>query len=299
MRISVVIPLYNKEISVSKTIESVLAQSHTDFELLIINDGSTDRSREVVAAILDSRIRIVDKLNGGISSSRNEGIKQSQSAYVAFLDADDFWEPDFLETIALLITDYPNADCYTTGYACKFNNATLNVFGARERGVIKDFFKQVYVGPVMHSSSICVKKETFLRIGYFNTSIRRGEDYDMWARMGRAVTIAATPDVRVWYRLQTENSAMATLHPPQALWLYQIPLESSSNRDEKRYYTRFIHRQVLEYVIKGRFKWAWEIAFHNRNIAHWYSYLLIPRSIQFRQFASWTKLWQKRISTNP
>jgi cellulose synthase/poly-beta-1,6-N-acetylglucosamine synthase-like glycosyltransferase len=129
--------------------------------------------------------------------------------YIAFIDADDHWEPDFLETIKKLITDYPDADCYTTGYACTYNNTTLNVFGTHKRGIIRDFFKQVYKGPVMHSSSICVKKSTFDKVGYFNTAIRRGEDYDMWARLGRTACIAATPEVKVWYRLDAENSAMA------------------------------------------------------------------------------------------
>lgn len=291
---SVVIPLYNKEKSIKNTIHSVLAQIFTDFELVVVNDGSTDTSREVAAGVQDSRIRILDKPNGGISSSRNEGIISARREYIAFLDADDLWEPDFLETIRQLIADYPEADCYTTGYACKYNNATLNVFGANKRGIIRDFFKQVYEGPVMHSSSVCVKKSTFDRIGYFNTAIRRGEDYDMWARLGRAAIIAATPEVKVSYRLNVENSAMAALHKPQALWLYNIPSESSKDEDQKKYYRRFLHRQVLEYLVKGKFKWAWEIASHNWKIASWYSYLLISGSIQFRQLVSWIKLLIKR-----
>ena len=293
---SIVIPLYNKEKSIKNTIHSVLAQTFADFELVIVNDGSTDTSREVAAGIQDSRIRIVDKSNGGISSSRNEGIGSARYPYIAFLDADDLWERDFLETIRQLIIDYPEADCYTTGYACKYNNTTLNIFGASNRGIIRDFFKQVYKGPVMHSSSICIKKSTFDKVGYFNTTIRRGEDYDMWARLGRAATIAATPEVKVSYRLNVENSAMAVLQKPQALWLYNIPLESSKDEDQKKYYRRFLHRQVLEYLVKGKFRWAWEIASHNWKIASWYSYLFIPASIQFRQLSSWIKLMVKRFS---
>ena len=270
-------------------------QTVTDFELLVVNDGSTDNSREIVANIKDDRIKIVDKLNGGISSSRNEGILLARYDYIAFLDADDLWEPDFLETINKLITDYPDADCYATGYACKYNNTTLNVFGAPKRGIIRNFFKQVYKAPVMHSSSVCVKKSTFDKVGYFNTTIRRGEDYDMWGRLGRATSIAATPEAKVWYRLDAENSAMTELHRPQALWLYNIPPESYKDKDQKRYYKRFVHRQVLEYLIKGKLKWAVQIAFHNRKIANWYSYLFIPQSIQFRQLVSWTKLQVRRF----
>lgn len=287
---SVVIPLYNKEKSIAKTIHSVLAQSLPEFELLVVNDGSTDSGREVVASINDNRIRILDKVNGGVSSSRNEGIRSAKNELVAFLDADDLWEPDFLETINELITEFPQADCYTTGYACRYNGKILNIFGAKKRGMVQDFFKQVYKGPIMHSSSICVRKEAFERVGYFNSAIKRGEDYDMWARMGRSLSIAATPEIKVGYLLDAENSAMAVLHKPQALWLYYIPNESNRDEWQKKYYRRFLHRQVLEYLVKRKFKWAWQIAARNWNIAGWYSYLFIPASIQPRQVKSWIKL---------
>lgn len=296
MQFSVVVPLYNKETSIKSSIESVLAQTSTDFELLVVNDGSTDDSREVVANIKDSRIRIVDKLNGGVSTTRNEGIQHARFTHIAFLDADDYWEPDFLKTIEELIRDYPMADCYTTGYVCKYDQLTLNVFGARERGIVVDFFKQVYTGPIMNSSTVCVKKSTFVQVGNFNQNIRRGEDYDMWARIARSASIAATPDVKVWYRLKAENRAMAMLHQPGALWLWYIPAESKNDKNETRYYRRFIHRQVIEYMVKGRLRWAWQIAAHNRKIAGWYTYFILPGSLQFRQVKSWTKLLRIRLA---
>lgn len=297
MMFSVVIPLYNKENSIRNTIESVLKQSYPDFELIVVNDASTDASREIVAAISDFRIKIVDKPNGGVSSSRNEGIKSARNEHIAFLDADDLWETDFLETIRNLVTDFPEADCYTTGYACTYHNQILNVFGARDRGVVNDFFRQVYKGPIMHSSSICIKKSVFGRVGLFNTEIRRGEDYDMWARLGRSSVIAATPEIKVNYRLDSENRTMATMPPLKGLWLNFIPNDSYKNKDEKRYFRRFIHRQVLEYLVKGRFKWARQVAAKNWQIARWYSYLLFPLSLQSRQFRSWLNFRKARKSS--
>ncbi|HRN54808.1 MAG TPA: glycosyltransferase family A protein [Agriterribacter sp.] len=294
--LSVVIPLYNKEKSIKNTVRSVLAQTVADFELLVINDGSTDTSREMVAGIQDSRIRIVDKPNGGISSTRNEGIALARYDYIAFIDADDYWEPDFLETIQGLISDYPEAGCYTTGYACKFNKAILNVFAVKERGLVKDFFKQVYKGPVMHASSVCIQKNVFKQVGYFNTSISRAEDYDMWARIARRVDIAASPEVKVHYMLDSENRAMRLVHPPEQVWLYYIPRESMQDKDQQKYYTRFLHRQVLEYLLKGKFKWAWQIASRNREVAGWHTYLYLPANIQSRQIGSLVKLITKRIT---
>src|SRR5690554_2358538 len=105
---SVVIPLYNKEKYISLTLKSVLNQSFKDFEILIVNDGSTDRSVEVVKKFDDSRIRLVDQPNAGVSAARNKGIKEAKFDWVAFLDADDRWDVEFLSEIANAIKKYPN-----------------------------------------------------------------------------------------------------------------------------------------------------------------------------------------------
>lgn len=293
---SIVIPLYNKEASIEHTIRSILKQTVADFELLVINDGSTDKSREIVAKIADDRIIIVDKPNGGISSARNSGILAAKNEYIAFVDADDYWMPDFLEVIKGLINEFPQAGCYATGYACKFNNSILNVFGVEKRGIVEDFFKQVYKGPIMHSSSVCIKKSTFENIGYFSPLIKRGEDYDMWARLAKKVPIAASPETKVYYMLDSENKAMSALHAPKMLWLYYIPSDTVYNKSQREYYTRFLHRQVLEYFVKGKWSWAWQIASHNKAVARWYTYFCLPRNIQIRQVNSWLKLIRKRMA---
>ena len=106
IRFSVIIPLYNKANFVRKTIESILNQTFTGFEIVVVNDGSTDNSLDVVNEISDPRIRIFTKENGGVSVARNFGIEKSQNEYIAFLDADDLWLPDYLETIKNMIEQY-------------------------------------------------------------------------------------------------------------------------------------------------------------------------------------------------
>lgn len=285
---SVVIPLYNKEASVRNAIQSVLQQTIPDFELLIINDGSTDKSRSVAASIQDHRIRIIDQCNRGVSNARNKGILSAKYNYIAFIDADDQWETDFLETIKDLITEYPDAGGYGTAYICKFNNIISNVFSVNERGIVKDFFKQAYNGPILHASSVCIKKETFNTVGYFNEQITRGEDYDMWARLARKSSIAATPDPKVWYRLDAENRAMSSLPAPPSIWLYHLRNEDITDPIQKKYYRRFLHRQVFTYIMKGKYGWAWQMASKNRALASWYSYFDIPSYIQLRQIKT---LW--------
>jgi glycosyltransferase involved in cell wall biosynthesis len=113
---SIVIPLYNKELSIGNTIQSVLNQTYQDYEIIIVNDGSTDNSLHVVEQINDSRIRIITKPNGGVSSARNRGIKEAKYDWIAFLDGDDLWEKDHLEEITKMMQVYPNEKVYVTSF---------------------------------------------------------------------------------------------------------------------------------------------------------------------------------------
>ena len=115
---SVIIPLYNKENYIQQTIESVLQQTVTDFELLVVNDASTDNSVSVVSKISDSRIKLVENAkNVGLSATRNHGISKASGKIIALLDADDLWLPNFLETIQYLHKTFPEASIYGTDYA--------------------------------------------------------------------------------------------------------------------------------------------------------------------------------------
>lgn len=120
--ISVIIPLYNKESCIEKTVKSVLNQTYQDFELVIVDDGSTDNSKNVVLSIDDNRIRYVYKQNGGVSSARNFGLQQVSSDWVVFLDADDTFFPDTLESFIKATKKYPMASVIVGGFIVRENN---------------------------------------------------------------------------------------------------------------------------------------------------------------------------------
>ena len=101
-RFSVIIPVYNKEKYLSKTIESVLQQSFLDFEIIIINDGATDSSEKIIEGFKDPRIQYIKQENQGVSAARNAGIKAANTNYIALLDADDIWKENYLEKIDAL-----------------------------------------------------------------------------------------------------------------------------------------------------------------------------------------------------
>lgn len=224
--ISVIIPLYNKEQSIASTVRCVLAQTFKDFELIIVNDGSRDGSAEIVRTMLlfDSRIRLIDKSNGGVSSARNEGIRQAQGEYIAFLDADDYWEPDYLQTQTDMIRDFPEASIWCTGYGHMTDEQKSSFIA---QGVIPDF-RGLIDGYFAHflylicTDTVVTRRSIFEEVGYFDERISIGEDIDMWWRIllhGQLAYIAAC---KAYYRQDAENRLSNSLPPFHKHFAYYI-----------------------------------------------------------------------------
>jgi len=186
---SVIIPLYNKEKYIEDTLKSVLNQTFKDFEIIIINDGSTDNSLEKVKSFSDTRIRIFEyKQNKGLSAARNTGIKEANTDYIAFIDADDFWKTHHLEQLHHLITSYPKKGLYCTGYTSQksasiFHRAHFNDLPENFKGVVSDFFKHSLQNCVAWISAICVPKRIFDAIGNFDPEIFSDQDTDLYIRI--------------------------------------------------------------------------------------------------------------------
>jgi glycosyltransferase involved in cell wall biosynthesis len=209
--ISVIIPLYNKEKYIYETIHSVICQTFTKFELLIINDGSTDSSLNILESIIDDRIKIFNKKNNGVSSARNYGIKKSIYHYVTFLDADDIIEPEYLSNIVNLIHNYPNHFCFSTNYKFQKNNTIIfprfrKINHISEVYILDDFIKYSSRYPVITSSSITLNKEVFNKVGLFNINISQGEDIDMWLRISKYYNIVFLNKCLVLYKVNSEGN---------------------------------------------------------------------------------------------
>lgn len=210
IRISVVIPLYNKEISIRKTIESVLSQTFNDFELIIVNDGSTDNSFKVVSQYSNSKIRLFSKENGGVSSARNFGIRKANYKYIAFLDADDYWDSIYLEQMSLLISKYPSAIMFYCPYKCidrKGNLHSNKILNKEEEynGIIPIFKFSPKNWP--SSSSTIIKRTD--EILFFDESMLKGEDIDFWIRKALQGDVAYLNTPMAYYNLAAENRAMS------------------------------------------------------------------------------------------
>lgn len=210
--ISVIIPLYNKEMYISDTIQRVLQQSFQNFEIIVVNDGSTDRGPEIIRSIGNGRIRLIEKENGGVSSARNRGIEEAIYDYVAFLDADDEWLPNHLEILSQLIEKYGDrADVFVTNFARKYPNG--NVIPNRtcdelSEGIVENYFKKALSKSVIHTSCVCVKKDVFNKIEKFKTFLKNGEDIDVWVRLARKFKIAYSPKLSEHYLIGSINNSV-------------------------------------------------------------------------------------------
>jgi glycosyltransferase involved in cell wall biosynthesis len=188
--ISIVMPLYNKAGQVLETIASVRAQTLSNWELVVVDDGSTDAGPALVRDLQDERIRLVSQANAGVSAARNRGIELARADLVAFLDADDLWLPGFLDAILALQANCPQARWFATGYEIRpVQGAALfarlrGVPKTFSRGILPDYFNVAMASdPPVCSSAIAVRRDAIQAIGGFPVDVGSGEDLLTWARL--------------------------------------------------------------------------------------------------------------------
>ena len=196
-KVSVVIPLYNKEKSIASTLQTVLNQTFTDYEIVIVNDGSTDNSVAEVEKIHDARIRLIHQQNAGVSAARNRGIEEAKSELIAFLDADDEWKFEYLATQYHLSQKYPECSVFACNY--EFHDAEGNVTPTiihklpfvGETGIMTNYFEVASCShPPLWTSAVVVRKMALQSIGGFPVDVKSGEDLLTWARLSAKGQIA-------------------------------------------------------------------------------------------------------------
>lgn len=220
--ISVIIPLYNKEQFIEATLFSVLNQTFSDFEIIIINDGSTDNSVSIINDLDDKRITLYTTKNKGVSHARNYGISKSNSDLIALLDADDLWDSNHLDNLYSLYTSFPKCGLYATAYYKRFFNGKkmnthFNGVSKDHFGVIDDYFLASTIDSIAWTSAVMIPKQTFVNMGGFNEEMRSGQDTDLW--------------VRIALKHKVAFSAVASAH--KIILDPQLHLSYSSNRMDR------------------------------------------------------------------
>jgi len=207
--ISVVIPLYNKARHIRRALDSVLAQTSQDLEVIVVNDGSTDGSDDVVRRYTEPRLRLVNQENAGASAARNRGIAEARADLIAFLDADDEWLQGHLATIVRLSERFPECGAYATAYEMvdrqdgRRRPEFAGVPPPPWEGVIANYF-HLCPEPIC-SSSVAVPKRVFDSVGPFPIGVQRGEDSDMWCRIALKYPIAFSTRVGAVYHQEADN----------------------------------------------------------------------------------------------
>jgi glycosyltransferase involved in cell wall biosynthesis len=193
--VSVVIPAYNAAWCLARAIDSVLAQTHRDFELLVVDDGSTDATAELVQRY-GAGVRLVRKPNGGLSSARNAGIREARGAYVAFLDADDRWLPDKLKRQVAWMREHPRAVFCST--AARVVDARGETTGEWRCGGCTGSTLEAIFATNAHvagsGSAVLARREVLLASGGFDESLPSLEDIDMWMRLAARGDFGCLPE---------------------------------------------------------------------------------------------------------
>lgn len=210
---SVIIPLYNKEKDIAKTLESLFSQSFSEFEVVIVNDGSTDKSEKAVKKFSDKRIKYFSKKNEGVALTRNYGVDKATSKHIAFLDADDYWHPHHLENLYALVSKFPDQKWYATAYEKKHNKkfTTSMISPIMEKkdwmGIVDDYFKDSLIDALAWTSAVCMKKDFFQELNGFDSTITNGagEDTDLWLRAAIASPLAFSTRISARHNLDGSN----------------------------------------------------------------------------------------------
>lgn len=228
MKFSIVIPLYNKQAYIRRAIYSAFDQigfTQQQCEIIIVDDGSSDESLAIVKKIQaensSRKIIVHTQANAGVSRARNKGVELANSKYIAFLDADDTYEPNFLREIKSLIVQYPKAVMYCTAYqfintsaGIKRDASFAGIDKEQSAQLLKDYFLSASMGDLpVTSSSVCIRKDALIGVGGFPCSENMGEDQAVWSQIALKHPIAISQKVCANYFEATPSSLMQTNAP--------------------------------------------------------------------------------------
>lgn len=204
-QVSVIIPVYNGEKTIRETVDSVFKQTFSDFELIVINDGSKDGTLEILASVEDSRLKVFSYLNAGASVSRNRGFSHSEGDFIAFLDADDLWTPDKLEAQWKALQENPDAAvAYSwsdfvdeSGKFLRQGSHSTVSGNVYEKLLLADFLD--------NGSNPLIRRQAFMEVGGFDESLAAGQDWDLYLRLAARYNFVVVPLPQILYRVSANS----------------------------------------------------------------------------------------------
>lgn len=302
---SIIIPLYNKANSIEKTLKSVFDQSFTDYEVVVINDGSTDKSEQKINRFSDKRIRLITTENRGVSQARNTGIEAAKGKLIAFLDADDYWFSHHLESLYQLHRNFPEAGLLATNYQFYYSDKkTIQPYfegipTQKWSGIVPDFFKSSLKYRLAWTSAVAVKKDVFGSVGFFDETITlgAGEDTDMWIRIALHYPVAFDNVISANYQMETENRiSLSRTLDRKFSGLDKFSEEEKTNVSLKKYLDLYRSEFALKHKLAGDQK---SFHFYRKAIAkenlHWKTAFLFSMPVLLLRFLYFFKKKSERI----
>ncbi len=207
-KVSVIIPVYNAESFIEETLESALAQTYKNIEIIVVNDGSTDGSYKKIKPYLPS-IKYISQENKGVSSARNNGIRQSKGELIAFLDSDDVWVPEKLQIQVEYLNENKNTAFVHSNI--KYINESSQLISPETDfvpGISGMCFRELFEGNKIATSTVVIRKDCLERVGYFTENITFAEDYELWLKMAKHFPIGYLDQPLLRYRVHLANATV-------------------------------------------------------------------------------------------
>ena len=249
--ISVVIPLYNKAAEIERTLRSVLEQSVQPREIIVVDDGSTDGSGEIVERVASPLVRLVRQQNAGVSAARNLAISLASGRWVALLDGDDRWCEDYLLTMAQLIEQYPECGAYGSAFYVDNGDKLVVADTPQSCGVV-NFFEESMRRYVLIPSAAILSRDLVVELGGFPEGMRMGEDQYLWTKIARVADVAFSPEPKAIYSRAASNRSAAIFRPEQTKFSLEDLYDADASAISNEYVARVaLGKALVESVRSG------------------------------------------------
>lgn len=299
---SVIVPLYNKEREVESTLRSVLAQTYQPLEIVVVDDGSTDRSAEIVESLGSPLIRLIRQSNAGECAARNRAMSEARGEWFALLDADDEWKPEFLEEVAAMIEEWPDCGIYSTAFDIVSPTGRVRGNCPTQRGVVDNFWRESMTRYVTIPSATVLSRKAVEQLGGFPEGMKMGGDQWMWIKLASHYGVCFSPRALCDYSMVASNRSGAIYTPEVTKYTLEEMLDKPyPSREEDFWRGEFVAKcaigKALTLTAKGDTEFGRRVVrnfgytrHYRRGLTKLRLLLLVPRRLRPRVHAFYNRM---------
>ena len=299
---SVIVPLYNKEREVESTLRSVLAQTYQPLEIVVVDDGSTDRSAEIVESLGSPLIRLIRQSNAGECAARNRAMSEARGEWFALLDADDEWKPEFLEEVAAMIEEWPDCGIYSTAFDIVSPTGRVRGNCPTQRGVVDNFWRESMTHYVTIPSATVLSRKAVEQLGGFPEGMKMGGDQWMWIKLASHYGVCFSPRALCDYSMVASNRSGAIYTPEVTKYTLEEMLDKPyPSREENFWRGEFVAKcaigKALTLTAKGDTEFGRRVVrnfgytkHYRRGLTKLRLLLLVPRRLRPRVHAFYNRM---------